>query len=364
MNLETVKGIIVQQLLSGLEIAASTSPMAASMNPILKLLKITFTALAAITVSAAPSFVYAADPDIDVQIVDALNKRYGVHPGYRANHAKGIVVEGSFKPTAKAAELSRSPIFFGPELPVTVRFSDAGGMPDLPDASPVANPHGMSIKFHLPDGDESDIVVNSLKFFPVATPEDFRDLQLAAATSPPGGPKSPQFEAFLASHPSVEKASATLGTPDSFADEQYCGIDAFLFINKAGEKQAFRYIIAPEKIVHLSNDEIAKASPDYLMEDLPRRLAIGPVTFHIKAQLAAPDDETKDPTQAWPDDREVDDLGTVTINKTVTDSDALQKVLLFTPGRLTDGIESSDDPLIAARDGSYQESFDRRSAAP
>jgi hypothetical protein len=159
----------------------------------------------------------------------------------------------------------------------------------------------------------------------------------------------------------VEKANATIGTPASFAEEQFYGIDAFIFINKAGQRQPFRYIIAPEKIVHLSKEELAKKPPNYLMEDLPQRLAKGPVTFRIQGQLAAPGDQTKDPTQAWPDDRKVVDLGTVTITKTVADSDELQKRLLFTPGRLTDGIEPSDDPLIAARDGSYAESFQRRS---
>src|SRR5258708_4084843 len=90
------------------------------------------------------------NPKIDKEIVDALNKRYGVHSGFRSNHAKGIVVEGSFTPTPEAAALSRSPIFAGATLPVTARFSDAGGMPDLHDAAPVANPHGMAIKLHLP----------------------------------------------------------------------------------------------------------------------------------------------------------------------------------------------------------------------
>jgi catalase len=312
---------------------------------------------------STPVIDFNDNPKIDREIVDALNTRYGVHPGFRSNHAKGIVVEGSFTPTPEAAGLSRSPLFAGADLPVTVRFSDAGGMPDLHDAAPAANPHGMAIKFHLPNGVESDIVLNSLKFFTVATPEDFRDLQLAAATSPPGAPRSPQLQAFLESHPSVEKANATVGTPASFADEQYFGIDAFVFISQAGQRQAFRYIIAPEKIVHLSKGDAANKSPNYLVDDLPLRLAEGPATFHIKAQLAAPDDQTKDPTQPWPDDRKVVDLGTLTISKTVAHSDALQRTLLFTPGRLTDGIEPSDDPLIPARDGSYAESFKRRSAA-
>jgi catalase len=136
------------------------------------------------------------NPKLDIGLVDALNTRYGAHPGFRADHAKGIVVEGTFTPTREAAELSRSPIFAGATLPVTVRFSDASGLPGLQDAAEEANPHGMSVKFHLPNGVESDIVANSLKFFTVATGKDFRDLQLAAATSPPGGPKSPRRDLF------------------------------------------------------------------------------------------------------------------------------------------------------------------------
>jgi catalase len=316
-------------------------------------------AFAACVIVPAPG--WAANDDLATQIVDALNKLYGVHPGYRANHAKGIVVEGHFKASPEAAALTKSPIFAGATLPVTVRFSDAGGLPNLSDGAPAANPHGMAIKFRLPVGAESDIVANSLKFFPVATPEDFRDLQLAAAASPPGSPKPTKIEAFIASHPSVPKAVATLGTPASFADEQYNGVDAFVFTNQAGQKQAFRYIIAPEHVVHLSAAEIAKKSPDYLVDGLPERLKEGPLTFHVKAQLAAPGDPTKDPTQAWPDDRNVVDLGVLTIDKAVADSADAQKKLLFVPGNLTDGIEPSDDPLIDARDNAYAVSFGRRS---
>src|SRR5216117_767993 len=50
------------------------------------------------------------NPKLDSEIVDALNKRYGAHQGFRSNHAKGIVVEGSFMPTPQAAALSKSPL--------------------------------------------------------------------------------------------------------------------------------------------------------------------------------------------------------------------------------------------------------------
>src|SRR5262249_36870080 len=85
----------------------------------------------------------ADDAPIEVQVGDALNKAWGQHAGFRANHAKGMVVEGSFKATPAAAELSKAALFTGSAIPVTVRFSDSTGLPDLADGSPLANPHGM-----------------------------------------------------------------------------------------------------------------------------------------------------------------------------------------------------------------------------
>src|SRR4051812_26667487 len=79
--------------------------------------------------------VRADDPPLEVQIVDALNKAFGVHPGFRANHAKGIVTEGSFKASPAAASMSKAAIFGGAAIPVTVRFSDSTGIPNLPDGA-------------------------------------------------------------------------------------------------------------------------------------------------------------------------------------------------------------------------------------
>jgi catalase len=309
---------------------------------------------------ACPTAIRAEDQPIEEQIVNAMNKAFGTHPGFRANHAKGIVVEGSFKASPEAAGLSRAVLFNGSTIPVTVRFSDSTGLPNLPDGSKAANPHGMAIKFHLPDGRDTDMVINSLKFFPVSTGEDFRDLLLALAASPPDAAKPKKFEQFAASHPSVPAALATAATPDSFADEEYYGINAFVFINKAGERQAVRYQMVPERTVHLDADEAAKRPPDFLMDELPERLKQGPVTFHLKAQLAAAVDSTKDAAKPWPEDRKVADLGALTIDRTVPNSAAVQKTLLFLPGQLTDGIEQSDDPLIDVRNGAYAISFSRR----
>ena len=153
---------------------------------------------------------WAEDEPLPVQIVDAMNKAFGTHPGFRANHAKGVVVEGSFKASPEAPALSKAKLFDGSTIPATVRFSDSTGVPNLPDGSALANPHGMAIKSHLPDGEEVDMVTNSLKFFPASNGTDFRDLFLAVAASPPDAPKPTKFEQFAAAHPTVAAAVATV----------------------------------------------------------------------------------------------------------------------------------------------------------
>jgi catalase len=317
-------------------------------------------AVLAATGAASPDIVRADDQPVEIQIVDAMNKLFGKHPGFRANHAKGVVAEGSFKASPGAAALSRAALFNGSTVPVTVRFSDSTGIPNLPDGAGPANPHGMAIKFHLPGGSDTDMVINALKFFPVASGADFRDMLLALAASPPDAPKPTKFDQFVASHPRVPAALATVATPDSFADEEYHGVDAFVLVNKAGGRQAVRYLMVPEHLVHLDRADAAKRAPDFLVDELPERLKHGPVTFRLEAQLAAPGDSTKDPTQPWPAERKVVELGVLTIDKPVANSAEAQKALLFLPGQLIDGIEPSDDPLIDVRDGAYAESFSRR----
>jgi catalase len=90
--------------------------------------------LAALILAAAGLGPAAAqDAALETQLVDAMNKAYGVHPGFRANHAKGVVAEGTFKAAPAAVRLSKAVIFNGNPIPVTVRFSDSTGVPNLPE---------------------------------------------------------------------------------------------------------------------------------------------------------------------------------------------------------------------------------------
>lgn len=320
---------------------------------------------AAITLvlACSPPPVLAQDGPLGEQIVDVMNRLWGSHPGLRANHTKGIVVEGRFTPSSAGARLTTAAIFQGGEpTPVTARFSNATGLPDIADGAPNANPHGLAVRFHLPDGGEMDIVANSLAFFPVRTGEEFHELLSAAAASGPDAPRPTPIQAFMEAHPAAPKALGSVATPTSFARETYNGINAFVFVDAAGQRRPFRFRLTPVAgPAHLSKEEAAKEPPGFLIEGLKDELARAPVKFRLLAQLAAPEDPTGDATQAWPEDRELVDLGELTLTQPVADNAAAEKELLFLPGNLAAGIEPSDDPLIGLRDEAYAVSFGRRS---
>ncbi|TGD98044.1 catalase family peroxidase [Methylobacterium nonmethylotrophicum] len=321
---------------------------------------------AALLAAAAPASAQGAPPQDAAstaeQTIATMTKIFGDHPGKRSNHAKGVVVEGRFTASKEAASLSKASVFSGAAVPVTARFSDSTGVPQIPDGAPDANPHGLAIKFKPADGSEMDVVTNSLKFFPVATGEEFRDLLVAITRSGPDAQKPTPVEQFMAAHPAAPKALATAKTPSSFGRQTYNGVNAFVLVDAAGKRNPFRYRIVPVAGEELLSAEDAKAKgPNYLLEEMPARLAQGPVAFRVLAQIAQAGDATKDSTIPWPEDRRLVDLGTLTLTQAVPDSESAEKALLFMPNNLPDGVEVSDDPLIDARVQAYAISFGRRS---
>jgi len=174
---------------------------------------------------ASSSLAYADGPvaatgkPVTEQLVDTLTKLSGgPHKGYRANHAKGVMVSGTFTPAASAASLSKASHLQSASSPVTVRFSDASGVPNIPDADSHGFPKGIAIRFQLPDDTYTDIVSISVNGFPAATPEEFLGLLNSIAASGPDAPKPTPVEQFLGSHPAALRFVTTpKPAPVSFA---------------------------------------------------------------------------------------------------------------------------------------------------
>lgn len=306
-----------------------------------------------------------SDKNVNEQIVDTMTTLVkGPYAGYRANHAKGIVVTGNFTPSSAASSLSKAPQFLK-TVPVLVRFSDPTGLPTMPDASPDASPHGIAIRFQLPEGAITDIVSISFNGFPVSNPEDFLLLLNSVAATKPDSPKPSPIAQFLGSHPAAMKFVTTpKPAPASFGTLAFFGVNAFQFTNAKGESQYARYRIEPVAgRQSLSKEQVAAAAPNYLMDELPARIAKAPVQFRISAQLALKDDVINDATVVWADSNPQIELGLLSLDAVSPDSHAAEKKLAFNPLILVDGIAPSADPILLARPVAYGFSVARRMPA-
>ena len=298
----------------------------------------------------------APPPSLPQQIADELVLLAGgVHPGYRFMHAKGIVVTGTFTAAAGAPSVSRAAHLQGGAIPVTVRFSDATGVPNIPDTDPNAGPRGLAIRFALPGNAFTDIVAISHNGFVVGTGEDFLAFLKAIAATRPDSPHPSPVEAFLGSHPRALKFVVdNKPLPVSFTTLAYYGNNAFVFVDGKDTKRVGRYQIIPVAgVAHLDSAAAAKAAPNYLFEDLSKRLAKGPVKYRLFVQLANPGDPTHDGSIVWPNDRKRVELGTISLTKVAPNNAELQRSLTFNPIYLTSAIELSDDPLVPLRSAVY-----------
>ena len=298
-------------------------------------------------------------------LLQVFDKVFGVHPGFRAVHAKGLMLSGSFTPAPTAKSLTRAPHANRPSTGVTARFSNSTGLPDIPDSAPDANPRGLAIRFNLAEHVHTDIVSHSTDGFPTRDGYEFLDFVRAIAASGPEVPSPKPVESFLGAHPS---ALAFVQTPKPFprslATESYFGVTAFAFTNEAGEKKFGRYRIVPEAgNSYFSAEEAAGLSPTYHFDEIAQRVNKQLVRFRILVQVAGQGDTVDNATVHWPDSREQVELGTIELTDVVPDSLAQQKHIIFDPIPRVDGIEASADPLLELRAAIYLISGRRRRAA-
>jgi catalase len=291
---------------------------------------------------------------------------FGIHPGFRPAHARGVMLTGTFTPTREAASLTRAPHITRESTPVTARFSSSTGIPLIPDSDPNANPRGLAIRFHLAEHVHTDIVSHSTDGFPTRTGQEFLEFLRAVAASDPSKPSPSPIEVFLGSHPkALEFVQTPKPSPSSFARETYFGVTAMRFTNKDGVSRYGRYRITP----HAGNDHLNDATTkskdaNFLYDELTERIASGPITFQILAQVANQDDVVDDATVHWPDDRPLIHLGKISLSSPVPDNAHEQKKIIFDPIPRVDGIEPSDDPLLELRAAIYLLSGRRRRQAP
>lgn len=301
-------------------------------------------------------------PATPKQATEVANEAYGRHPGYRALHAKGILLKGIFTASPEAASLCRAAHLQGEPVPATVRFSNGSGDPHSADYVP--DVRGLAVKLYLPDGSRTDIVAQTAPRFPVRTPEGFLEMLRATSPSPASAVR---FPLFLLRHPEaavrLPPNVAALTPPASYATCRYYAIHAYKWIDPSGEGRYVRYTVVPEAGERkLGLRQARKLGRDYLQEEIRGRIEREPVRLALEIQIAAPGDEVDDPSSRWPADRRRVGIGVLEITELETGRERDGDVLVFDPSRVTDGIECSADPVLRFRPRAYSDSVARRTS--
>lgn len=297
-------------------------------------------------------------------LIDGLMGVFGSHPGHRVVQSKeGGGCMGMFTATPEAARISRAVHFSGVPVPATIRFSVGSGNPFVSDKS--VDDHGMAIKFYLPDGATTDIVSRVNGVAQASTPESFLAFFHGVAPDPATGQPNPAaVAALIRDHPDVQPflaANGALKPIASYAQAAYAASHTFRLIDADGTTTQGRYRWVPEAgVATLTPEDVQNRSDNYLTEELRDRLARGPALFYLHFQLAEPGDAINDSTKQWPDTRTAVVLGELAITSMLASQPDLAERLVFDPTNFTDGIEASDDPVLAIRKAVYERAYARR----
>jgi catalase len=297
------------------------------------------------------------------EVVAALEGAYGVHPGQRRNHTKGMCALGKFTGTANGSAYSRSPLFGGASVPVVARFSIAGGNPMVPDAD--RSPRGMALEFRLPDGGLQHMTMINTPMFFATMPRTFLDKMLALKPDPATGKPDPEaVKAFAVSHPDntgQAKFLADNNPPPSYANTPYFGIHTFKFVNRNDDTTLVRWRFVPEDgDKHLTTPEMASMPRDFLEQALIMRTRQGPVHWDMLVTIGEPGDPQDNPTILWPKNRKELRVGTLTITSAMDQSGGDCKNVNYDPLVMSDGIAPTNDPVLLFRSPSYAVSFAKR----
>jgi len=136
-------------------------------------------------------------------------------------------------------------------------------------------------------------------FFPIATPGEFHDFQLASANK--DDPTA--VKQFTASHPSLRAFSswaASAPYTESYAEDRFNSLNSFVVTNAQGQSRTVRWSFVPTAAsVSVPLEELKKRDPNFSAREISERVAAAPQTWQLLLTLADPGD----PTRAWPDER-------------------------------------------------------------
>ncbi len=295
--------------------------------------------------------------------LNQFESTFGKFEGFRRSGAKGICAVGEFVGSSEARALSTSTAFSGKPVPVVVRFSVGGANPKAADNA--KSQRNLALQFNLPDGEQWQMGNISAPVFGASSPQQFfgrlASLQPDPATKMPDAAK---VKAFADANPEVllqGKYFASQPVPASFGSVNYWGVHAFGFVNAKGDKQFGKWIFEPVGGVQgLTDDEAKAKGTSFLFDDLRQRVKDGKVAFNFNLELAQADDKIDNATVPLPQGRKKVNLGVLKVTSVSEDGGGACLTITYNPLVLPKGVESSADPMLAARAAPYGVGLGRR----
>ena len=297
------------------------------------------------------------------RFVNGFEEVFGIHSGFRRNHAKGMCVSGYFDSNGQGARLSKAVVFQARRVPVIGRFSLPGGNPFVSDSP--ASVRGMGLDFTAGNGEEWRTAMVDIPVFAVSTAQGFYDQLLASKPDPATGKPDPEkLKAFFTAHPDSARALTIIKArpfSSGFDNSTFNGLNAFNFINADDISTPVRWSMVPVDAFK-PEDPAQSANPDknYLFDDFIARIHSGPVQWRLVLTVGKPGDPTDDATLPWPEDRKQVDAGMLTLDQVEAEAPGNCRDINYDPLVLPVGIAPSDDPLLSARSAVYSQSFTRR----
>jgi catalase len=296
------------------------------------------------------------------RLTDAFEHVGGVHAGFRRNHAKGVGVSGFFESNGNGVRFSEAVVFRPGRVPVIGRFSLSGGRPYVADAPDEVR--GLGLQFSLPDGEVWRTAMINLPVFPFRTPEAFYEQLVASKPDPKTGKPDPAgMKALFERHPETVQAMTVIKSQpvsSGFDNTTFHGLNAFRFINSAGDSIPVRWLVTPVQPFEAASAASGPREKNYLFEALIAQIRRQPARWHLILIIGQPGDPTHDATIVWPAERERVDVGTLTLDRVESEETSAATDINFDPLVLPAGIVPSDDPLLSARSAVYAQSFTRR----
>lgn len=291
-------------------------------------------------------------------------------------HARGFVAYGEFEATGKwgdepISKYTRAKLFqeAGKKTDVAIRFSTViGGR----DSSEVArDPRGFAVKFYTEDGNW-DLVGNNLGVFFIRDAIKFPDVIHSLKPDPITFRQDPaRIYDFMSQSPESMHMLVNLfsprGIPADYRHMQGFGVNTYRWVNAEGESHLVKYHWLPHQgVKSLTEEDAANIQANdtgHASKDLYEAIENGDYPkWDLVVQMMSDDDHPEldfdplDDTKTWPEnDFEPKLVGTLTLNRNVTDHHNENEQIAFGTGVLVDGLEFSDDKMLVGRTFSYSD---------